>query len=107
MSSEEIYFSFIYFFIVLCFIVPPRELISAGLTVQNLFSSYLGSEDVDFIGYHLKRTTITLGIHSCFPIGSYVYVFKKLYMHGQNVQFIIIIKITIGRNFRVRENIAN
>ena len=67
----EIYFSFVYFFIVLCFIVPPRELTAAGLTVQNLFSTCLGSEDVDFVGYHLKRTTITLGIHSCFPFCKY------------------------------------
>ena len=74
----EVYFSFIYFFIVMCFIVPPRELTAAGLTVQNLFSTYLGSEDVDFVGYHMKRTTITLAIHSCFPLCKYIqYLYLK------------------------------
>lgn len=68
----NVYFSFIYFFFVFCFILPPRELAAAGLTVQNLFASYLGSEEIDFVEYHLKRTTITLAIHSCFLILYYL-----------------------------------
>lgn len=64
----DVYFSFLYLFVVLCFVLPPRELASAGLTIQNLFASYLGSEDVDFCGYHLKRTTVTVFVHCTFPM---------------------------------------
>ena len=71
-ERADIYFSIIYFIIVLCFISPPREFAAAGLTVQNLFSSYLGSEDVDFIGYHLKRTSVTVAVHSLLPLCMYI-----------------------------------
>lgn len=60
-----------YLLVSLCFVAPPREFVSAGLTVQNILSSYLGSEDMDFVGYHLKRTTATPLLHSLLPIGKY------------------------------------
>ena len=70
-ERSDIYFSIVYFIIVICFVVPPREFASAGLTIQNLFTSYLGSEDVDFIGYHLRRTSVTLLVHSFLPLVYY------------------------------------
>ena len=69
-ATAEIYFSFLYFVAVLCFVLPPKEFAAAGLTIQNIFSSYLGSEDVDFIGYQVKRTTVTAAVHSVFPLGN-------------------------------------
>ncbi|KAG7281838.1 hypothetical protein CRUP_030348 [Coryphaenoides rupestris] len=54
-----------------CFVFTPNEFRSAGLTVQNMFSSWLGSEDVSFVQYHVKRTSITLIIHSSLPLGYY------------------------------------
>ena len=71
-----IVFTLAYVLVSLCFVAPPREFVSAGLTVQNILSSYLGSEDMDFVGYHLKRTTSTLLIHSLLPLGK---VFLKCY----------------------------
>ena len=66
-----IVFTLAYLLVSLCFVAPPREFVSAGLTVQNILSSYLGSEDMDFVGYHLKRTTATLLLHSLLPLGKY------------------------------------
>jgi len=86
----------------LCFVVPPRELIAAGLTVQNLFSNYLGHEDIDFVGYHLKRTSITLAIHSCFPFLYYVGLgisspnLKLLYIHNLSGLGLLFALICIG-----------
>ncbi|XP_065071175.1 E3 ubiquitin-protein ligase TM129-like isoform X3 [Rhopilema esculentum] len=36
-----------------------------------MFSSYLGSEDFDFILYHVRRTTATVLVHSFIPLGYY------------------------------------
>ena len=66
-----IVFTLAYGLVSLCFVAPPREFVSAGFTVQNIMSSYLGSEDMDFVGYHLKRTTSTLLLHSLLPLGKY------------------------------------
>ena len=71
MEEIVIVFTLAYLLVSLCFVAPPREFISAGLTVQNILSSYLGSEDMDFVGYHLKRTTATLLLHSLLPLGKH------------------------------------
>lgn len=70
--DPEIIFSLVYIVVAICFVLSPREFETAGLTVQRLFSSYLGSEDFDFIRYHLKRTAVTVIVHSCIPIGYYI-----------------------------------
>ncbi|KAK3727035.1 hypothetical protein QZH41_012556 [Actinostola sp. cb2023] len=72
MVSNEFLFTIFYILVSACFIAPPREFVSAGLTVQNLLSSYLGSEDMDFTGYHLRRTTATVVLHSLLPLGYYI-----------------------------------
>jgi len=69
MEEIVIVFTLAYALVSLCFVAPPREFVSAGLTVQNILSGYLGSEDMDFVGYHLKRTTATLLLHSLLPLG--------------------------------------
>lgn len=56
----------------ICVIYPPTEFVSAGFTIAQLFDNYLGSENVNFIGYHMKRITITVLIHASLPLG---YVF--------------------------------
>ena len=65
----DLYFSFIYLVVAICFVSPPKEFISIGFTIQNIFGSYLGSEAFDFVGYHLKRTSLTVLIHSLIPLG--------------------------------------
>ncbi|XP_031763424.2 E3 ubiquitin-protein ligase TM129 isoform X2 [Galleria mellonella] len=53
----------------ICVIYPPTEFVSAGFTIAQLFENYLGSENTNFIGYHMKRITITALIHSTLPFG--------------------------------------
>ncbi|CAK6979938.1 E3 ubiquitin-protein ligase TM129 isoform X1 [Scomber scombrus] len=72
MESPELTFTLAYIVFSLCFVFTPNEFRSAGLTVQNVFSSWLGSEDLGFIQYHVKRSSITLLIHSALPLGYYM-----------------------------------
>ena len=74
MEEPELIFSLVYLVFAICFVLTPKEFETAGLTVQSIFSSYLGSEDFDFIRYHIKRTTITVLIHSFIPIGKSIYI---------------------------------
>ena len=61
-------YTFLYIFFSALLIAPPTEFISAGLTIQNVFSNALGSEDINFVFYHIKRTSLTVFIHSIFPL---------------------------------------
>merc|ERR1712002_466411 len=67
----EYIFTFFYVLLSIIFISPPQEFISLGFTIQNIFDSYLGSETQNFVLYHIKRSTLTLLIHSILPIGHY------------------------------------
>ena len=68
-ASVYVFYTLVYCFFSLCFIAPPAEFVNAGLTIQALFSSYLGSEDVTFVQYHIKRTAFTAAFHSLLPLG--------------------------------------
>ncbi|XP_063343538.1 E3 ubiquitin-protein ligase TM129 isoform X1 [Pelmatolapia mariae] len=72
MESPELSFTLAYIVLSFCFVFTPNEFRSAGLTIQNLFSSWLGSEDVGFIQYHVRRTSITILVHSALPLGYYM-----------------------------------
>lgn len=52
-----------------CVVYPPTEFVSAGFTIAHLFERFLGSENVNFIGYHMKRTSITVMVHAALPFG--------------------------------------
>ena len=69
MASSELIFTVSYVLVGMCLVIPPTEFVSAGLTVQNLLSNFLGSEHLNFLHYHMKRTAATLIIHSCIPLG--------------------------------------
>ncbi|MFT7797451.1 E3 ubiquitin-protein ligase TM129 [Arapaima gigas] len=71
MDSPEVTFTLAYVVFVFCFVFTPNEFQSAGVTVQNIFSAWLGSEDLTFVEYHIKRTTVTLLVHSALPLGYY------------------------------------
>ena len=53
-----------------------------GLTVTSLCSPILGSEDLCFIRYHIRRTSATLITHSFLPLG---FFFGLLLLQGQEV----------------------
>ncbi|XP_002733754.2 E3 ubiquitin-protein ligase TM129-like, partial [Saccoglossus kowalevskii] len=71
-ASMEFMFTLGYWLIALCLAIPPQEFRSAGLTVQNVLSHWLGSEEMHFVYYHLKRTTATLVFHCFIPLGYYI-----------------------------------
>ncbi|XP_047442007.1 E3 ubiquitin-protein ligase TM129 [Mugil cephalus] len=75
MQTPELSFTLTYVVFALCFVFTPNEFRSAGLTIQNLFSSWLGSEDVGFIQYHVRRTSITALVHSALPLGYFIGLF--------------------------------
>lgn len=64
-----IFYSLMYGFFCLLFVAPPTEFVSAGLTIQNIFSGILGSEEMNFIHYHIRRSTVTIVVHSLLPLG--------------------------------------
>lgn len=72
MDTEGILFTLAYILVSLCIVCPPTEFISAGLTVQNVLAPLLGSEQMDFVHFHIRRTTSTMLIHALLPIGYYV-----------------------------------
>ncbi|KAF7227903.1 transcript variant X3 [Nothobranchius furzeri] len=72
MTSPELSFTLAYVTFAICIIFTPDEFRSAGLTVQNVFSSWLGSEDVDFLRYHLRRISVTILVQSALPLGYYL-----------------------------------
>ncbi|XP_043188090.1 E3 ubiquitin-protein ligase TM129-like [Amphibalanus amphitrite] len=58
-----------YFVFALCQLFPPTEFITAGLTAEKLFASLFGSEHLNFVNYHMKRTTCNIVAHLCLPLG--------------------------------------
>jgi hypothetical protein len=46
----------------------PQEFKSEGISLVSLFKRYYGDEDIDFISYHIKRTTAAIVIHSSLPL---------------------------------------
>lgn len=55
-------------------IYPPNEVISMGFSIPTLFASFLGSEQMHFIHYHMIRILITIAIHSFLPLGYYLFI---------------------------------
>ncbi|XP_049645696.1 E3 ubiquitin-protein ligase TM129 isoform X2 [Suncus etruscus] len=72
MDSPDVTFTLAYLVFGVCFVFTPTEFQSAGLTVQNLLSGWLGSEDAAFVPHHLRRTAATLLCHALLPLGYYV-----------------------------------
>ena len=70
MDSSLTVFTIGYVLVSACLVAPPTEFITAGLTVQNVLSNFLGSEQMNFIQYHIKRTVATLFVHSLLPLGN-------------------------------------
>ncbi|XP_012713438.1 E3 ubiquitin-protein ligase TM129 isoform X1 [Fundulus heteroclitus] len=72
MENSELSFTLAYTVFAICLIFTPNEFRAAGLTIQNVFSPWLGSEDIGFIEHHLRRTSLTILIHSALPLGYYL-----------------------------------
>lgn len=44
----------------------------AGFTIENLFSSYLGSESLLFVQYHINRSCLVMLVHSVLPLAYFL-----------------------------------
>ncbi|XP_066505363.1 E3 ubiquitin-protein ligase TM129 [Hoplias malabaricus] len=72
MDRSDATFNLVYIVFVICIVFTPNEFRSAGLTIQNLFSEWLGSEDMSFIQFHTRRTALNVLIHCSLPLGYYI-----------------------------------
>ncbi|KAJ8920307.1 hypothetical protein NQ315_011969 [Exocentrus adspersus] len=66
--SPEILFTLIYILLCACIIYPTSECISAGLTIEAIFSNILGAEHVSFTRYHIKKSCLNLFVYSLLPL---------------------------------------
>ncbi|KAG7305213.1 hypothetical protein JYU34_009252 [Plutella xylostella] len=69
MYTMDVLITLFYILFCICVIYPPTEFVSAGFTIPLMFENWLGSENVNFVGYHMKRITLTLFLHSALPLG--------------------------------------
>lgn len=67
-------YSLIFALFALCIVFPPTEFCSAGLTLEGVFGHFLGDEQVAFVDYHLRRSTLTVVCHCCLPLCTFVLV---------------------------------
>ncbi|CAG9859396.1 unnamed protein product [Phyllotreta striolata] len=67
--SPDFIFTVVYFLLSVCFIYPPTEFLTAGVTIEHIFSSVLGNKHEDFILYHIKKSCIFLVFYSLLPVG--------------------------------------
>ena len=78
-------FSLFYWLIAFCFVVSPTEFQTAGITIQCLFNRWLGSESIDFVTYHIRRTAITTWFHGFIPLG---YFIAMTFVMGSGLEFL-------------------
>lgn len=67
MSETEFVYHLIFLLFSFCIIYPPTEFVSIGLTINHIFGTLLGAEDIEFVQYHLRRTCFTLIAHTFLP----------------------------------------
>lgn len=67
MQETEFVFSLVFILFAFGIIYPPTEFESIGLTINNVFSTFLGSIEIEFVQYQLRRTCFTLFIHAILP----------------------------------------
>eukprot|EP01147_Barroeca_monosierra_P000177 gene176-3566_t len=63
MAINFAWFSIIFALVSGCIIFPPDEISQLGLHVNGLWRNYLGSEGLNFVDFHLRRSIATLVTH--------------------------------------------
>lgn len=84
MQEAEFVFSLVFALFAFGIIYPPTEFESIGLTINNVFQTFLGSIDIEFIQYHLRRTCLTLFVHSILPT---LYIFCYSFKFGNLIEY--------------------
>lgn len=70
LSGLCILYFILYCLFCICLVFPPTEFVSAGLSIDNLLSGYIGSEHLQFIQFHIRKSAANLIFHSLLPLGS-------------------------------------
>lgn len=68
MSEAEFVYHCVFFIFSFGIVYPPTEFVSIGLTINHIFASFLASEEIEFVQYHLRRTCLTLIVHAFLPL---------------------------------------
>lgn len=84
MQEAEFVFSLVFALFAFGIIYPPTEFESIGLTINNVFQTFLGSIDIEFIQYQLRRTCLTLFVHSILPT---LYIFCYSFKFGNLIEY--------------------
>lgn len=84
MYETELLFNLFYLFMCVCIIYPSDEFQRAGLTIEQLGSSYLGEEHPNFVEYHQRRTSLNMMVHACLPAFYFLLHGIKFTMFGEN-----------------------
>ncbi|XP_045613008.2 E3 ubiquitin-protein ligase TM129 [Procambarus clarkii] len=88
MIGEVWFYSLLYWLFALVVIFPPDEAVAAGLTVEALLSSCLGSQFTGFIQYQIRRTGATIIVHTLLLPGYILMLIKQeiSLVHWANTQ---------------------
>ncbi|THD21282.1 Transmembrane protein [Fasciola hepatica] len=73
----EIMYTIIFGLFVACTVFPPLEFVAAGVTLENIFHRFLGSESTNFFEFHLRRTALLRATCSYFVL---IYYFAMRYL---------------------------
>lgn len=98
MQETEFIFTLVFILFSFFIIYPPNEFESIGLTINNVFGSLLGSIDIEFIQYHLRRTCLTLFIHTILP---FLYIISYYLKFGTILDYDVryFVKFAIWNSF--------
>ncbi|KAG0710686.1 Transmembrane protein 129 [Chionoecetes opilio] len=77
MTSGVVFVSVVYWLLALIVLFPPCEVAAAGLTIEALLGHWLGSESITLVQYHMRRTAVTLIIHTLLLPGYVVTLMKS------------------------------
>lgn len=67
-DSLDVLYTLLFGLFIFCIMAPTTEFISAGVTLENMFHKLLGSENLFFVQYHLRRTALVRIICSSFVL---------------------------------------
>ncbi len=70
-TGLEVVVTLSYGLFILAIVNPHEALLSAGLTLENVFHKFLGNEEIDFFHYHLRRTALVRCVFGILPLGKF------------------------------------
>uniref|UniRef100_A0A0X3PB64 E3 ubiquitin-protein ligase TM129 n=1 Tax=Schistocephalus solidus TaxID=70667 RepID=A0A0X3PB64_SCHSO len=74
LSGTDVVLTMSYALFAFGLIVPPDVLLASGLTLENLFHRWLGSEEISFVTYHLRRTIMVRLVAGFLPLGYFLFM---------------------------------